>query len=259
MTEVKQNVPEYQDAFYDAHRDGAIRSAQMVAPLVLDLVNPQSVIDVGCGTGDWLSVFAKSGINDYQGVDQNWVNLDSLQIPREKFKEQDLEKPFSLPRQYDLVMSLEVGEHLAPECAASFVHTLTSLGPVVLFSAAVPGQGGVHHVNEQWPEYWARLFVAEGYQPVDVLRPVLWHREGVEWWYAQNLMLYVKTSHLARLGLTPASLDVGLQSLTRIHLGQYQKVLGKLEASSRRNQLCNWPLGKLLRALPGAIVRMVRR
>jgi hypothetical protein len=91
---------------------------------------------------------------------------------------------------------LEVAEHLPAECAGALVDSLCRLAPVVAFSAAIPFQGGVHHVNERWPEYWAALFEARGFVVIDCLRRDLWQDERVEWWYAQNLLLYARSEHV---------------------------------------------------------------
>ena len=96
-----------------------------------------------------------------------------------------------------------MAEHLDPSRAASFVSDLCALAPVVLFSAAVPGQGGTHHVNEQWPGYWQDLFAVEGYLMSGALRWLIWNDDRVENWYRQNLMV------CARSGYQPAELFHG--------------------------------------------------
>jgi hypothetical protein len=88
-------------------------------------------------------------------------------------------------------MSLEVAEHIHPEAAAIFVDSLVRLAPVILFSAAIPGQGGVNHVNEQWSEYWVERFEQRGYEVIDCIRKKLWQNKGVLWSYAQNILLFV--------------------------------------------------------------------
>jgi hypothetical protein len=100
----------------------------------------------------------------------NKFDRELLEIPKNRFMAVDLERPFQLKRKFDLVVSLEVAEHLPAHCAEDFVSTLTGLGSVVLFSAAAPHQGGEHHVNEQSPDYWAELFQRRKYVPVDCLR-----------------------------------------------------------------------------------------
>ena len=126
-------------------------SAKEVVPHILELLRPESVVDVGCGVGSWLAVFREHGIEAFLGVDGAYVDGDLLQIPLEKFLPPDLSKPLQLDRRFDLAVSLEVAEHLPEECAATFVASLVALAPVVAFSAAISHQGGHQNVNEQWP------------------------------------------------------------------------------------------------------------
>lgn len=170
----------------------------MIVPLVLELYRPSSVVDIGTGTGTWLAVFAEHGIADIHGVDGDWVDRSTLEIPEQSFTASDLTDPPELGRTYDLVVSLEVAEHLPAEAAGSYVKALTGYGPVCLFSAAIPHQGGTNHVNEQWPDYWAALFDERGFVPVDCLRRKIWDDERVEWWYAQNIVLYCSRTALAQ-------------------------------------------------------------
>lgn len=92
-----------------------------MVPLVLQLLPVRSVVDVGCGDGSWLSVFRKLGVTDILGVDGEYVDQDILQIPQDCFQALDLTKPFRLQRAFDLAISLEVAEHLPPDCAPAFV------------------------------------------------------------------------------------------------------------------------------------------
>jgi SAM-dependent methyltransferase len=187
----------YSQSFYQRHQDGMRRSARAVVPIVCDLLHPKSVIDVGCGVGTWLSVFRQAGVEDVFGIDGEWVNKAQLEIPVEKFLAVDLTNPVVINRQFDLVVSLEVAEHLPQERAESFVDFLTYLGPAILFSAAIPHQGGSNHVNEQWPEYWIQYFQARNYCAIDALRKKVWLDENVEWWYAQNTFIFARADHIA--------------------------------------------------------------
>jgi SAM-dependent methyltransferase len=186
----------YSCDFFQSHRDGAWRSARATVPLILDLLVVQSVIDVGCGQGTWLAVFHECSVTNICGIDGDYIDHERLEIPAECFIAHDLQQPLRVSRQFDLAMSLEVAEHLPPESADSIVTSLVQLAPVVLFSAAAPFQGGTHHVNEQWPAYWAERFAAHDYLPIDCLRRKLWNRDDVEWWYAQNMFLYAKRAFL---------------------------------------------------------------
>jgi SAM-dependent methyltransferase len=186
----------YTADFFTAHRESARRSARVVVPLVLERVAARSVIDVGCGDGTWLSVFREHGIDDVYGVDGDYVARAQLEIPRERFHPHDLSRPLHLTRTFDLAVSLEVAEHLPADAADDFIASLARLAPIVLFSAAAPYQGGEHHVNEQWPAYWAGRFVRHDFVPVDCLRQRIWAHPEVEWWYAQNTFLYVARKRL---------------------------------------------------------------
>lgn len=187
----------YTSHFFDGIRDGSRRSAEAIVPIVLGLARPKSVVDVGCGDGTWLSVFREFGVDDTFGLDGDYVNRQTLRIPQDRFRPTDLTSPFELGRSFDLAVSLEVAEHLPPQSAKSFVDSLAKLAPVVLFSAAIPLQGGTQHLNEQWPEYWAALFKAHDYLPIDCIRGKVWTDERVAWYYAQNAMLFARTDRLA--------------------------------------------------------------
>lgn len=181
----------YSGDFYKDQGPGSRASAEIVVPLVMEAVRATTVIDVGCGMGDWLAVFKARGAT-VLGVDGAYVDRSLLRIDASEFVAADLTKPLPDLGRFDLCVSLEVAEHLTAKVAKSFVASLTRLAPVVLFAAAVPHQGGVHHVNERWPRYWRELFLAHGFICLDPFRPVLWHKDAVQWWYRQNLFLCVE-------------------------------------------------------------------
>jgi SAM-dependent methyltransferase len=189
----------YHESFFSAVAAGSRASAERVAELLLTLPDIKSVVDVGCGTGGWLATFAQLGIDDYLGIDGDYIDRTSLAIPSDRFQPCNLEERIVLDRRFDLALSLEVAEHLSPEYARTHVHSLTQLAPIVAFSAAIPGQGGVGHVNEQWPDYWEALFASRGYVLVDWFRPRLWEDVGIEPWYRQNLFLYVEGDRVGRI------------------------------------------------------------
>lgn len=188
----------YSASFYDILTDTSARSAAAVWPRVLSFAPITSAVDIGCGEGGWLAELMKLGVTDVYGVDGPWVAEDTVQLPKNLFARAPLEEPIALPRRFDLAVSLEVGEHLTPGRAPGFVADLVRLAPLVLFSAALPGQGGHNHINEQWPRYWADLFAEHGYRPVDCLRPQLMADRDVVWWYAQNMLFYASEEALAR-------------------------------------------------------------
>ena len=180
----------YNTEFYKMIYDGSYRSARNVLPIVLDQLTVQSAVDFGCGAGTWLKVLNEMGIDDIQGVDFG-ENAEQLVISRDQFMKQDMTVTFYLGRQYDLVISLEVAEHLSESHAANFVETLCRHGKAILFSAAIPGQGGVGHYNEQYISYWEKLFKKHGYYLVDSIRPKIWNNEKIETCYRQNMVWFI--------------------------------------------------------------------
>ena len=182
----------YTSEFYQLIRKGSASSAEIIVPLVLRCVPARSVVDVGCGEGSWLAVFQTLGVDDFLGLDGDYIDRSRLLIPQEKFRAVDLAEPFFLERTFDLAISMEVAEHLPPESAEGFIESLARLAPAVLFSAAIPHQGGNNHLNEQWPDRWAALFEVRGYVTVDCVRRRVWRNEAVEWWYAQNTFLFAR-------------------------------------------------------------------
>lgn len=186
----------YSDDYYGNRYERTVYSANAILPLVLERIAPvNSVVDVGCGVGAWLSVLREKGVQEIQGLDGSWVDQEMLAIPRNCFQTIDLGKtPISVSRRYDLAISLEVAEHLPASRAKDFVDSLTALSDHVLFSAAIPFQGGRMHVNEQWQHYWVDLFAAKNYKVQDIVRTAVWSDERIPVWYRQNILLFSRAA-----------------------------------------------------------------
>lgn len=246
----------YTRDFYKFEAAGSRQSAEVIVPLVLELVPARSVVDVGCGIGTWLAAFENHGVKEILGVDGDYVDQQQLQIPSDRYIAADVSRPLHLGRRFDLAVSAEVGEHLPADSADTFVASLTQLAPVVLFSAAIPFQQGTQHVNEQWPEYWAEHFQNHGYVPVDAIRAQVWQDDRVEWWYAQNVLLYVRREDLPRYpALQQAFERTDPHRLTLVHPRNY--IVRQLAVEDYATLL---PLRKILAALPIATKRaLVRR
>jgi SAM-dependent methyltransferase len=195
----------YDTRYYRSISSGSRRSAVSVfnhlAPLLED--GEASLVDVGCGSGAWAAVFAERfATKDIRGIDGDYVDRARLEIAEVAFQAHDLTRPLKADRRFALASSLEVAEHLPEASAPILIDTLSGFSDRVLFSAAVPGQGGEYHVNEQPLEYWRALFRARGFTAVDCIRPVLRKDRSVAPWYRYNSILYVRDDAVAAL---PAS------------------------------------------------------
>jgi SAM-dependent methyltransferase len=185
----------YDPEFFDAIREGSGRSAGGVVPILQRCFAPRSVVDVGCGEGAWCDAFLRHGAQRVVGLD--W--LPGYELGRTirtrsgaEITMVDLEEALGPPRAtFDLALCLEVAEHLSPGRADSLVRDLCSLAPVVVFSAAVPGQGGQGHVNEQWPREWAQRFLKQDRLVTGRLRDVFADDGDIEPWYRHNMIVAV--------------------------------------------------------------------
>ena len=194
----------YESYFYSKRYEWTAQAAGRILDLVLPRIPPvRSALDVGCGVGAWLSVLQERGVEDVAGIDGAWVDEKLLKIPADKFRRADLSAPLSLERRFDLAICLEVAEHLPPERADGFVAELAGAADFVLFSAAIPFQGGYGHVNEQWQSYWTERFARRGFAVRDWIRPRLWTDVSVPVWYRENLLLFVAERRAGELA--PAS------------------------------------------------------
>jgi SAM-dependent methyltransferase len=237
----------YDRSFFRGQEAGSRLSAKRLLPIVLRMLSPRSIVDMGCGVGTWLAVALDEGILDIVGVDGTYVDRDLLQFPEAQFVACDLTKEIELKRSFDLVISLEVAEHLPARVADVFVDNLVRHGPVVLFSAAVPCGGGTGHVNEQWPAYWAERFEKRGYVAIDCLRELVWNDPQIEWWYRQNVILYAKREYLTSQPRLMAEYERrGGVPMALVHPELFQ--------SMREPQL---RLRDIARNLPGAVKRSI--
>ncbi len=242
----------YSTRYYEGLKEDSAASARVVVPLILRLFPSRSVVDVGCGSGTWTRAYLDAGC-DATGIDGSVVQTDQLLIPPDRFQRLDLAQSLPAGRRYDVVNCLEVAEHLDPARGPSFVADLCRLADVVVFSAAVPGQGGTHHVNEQWPSHWIPLFRAQGFAPLDCLRWQIWENGEVAWWYVQNLFAFVRENRLsdfpaATTAVRPWPTDV-------VHPRAYVRATVPAEMSPRM-------LKEVLRALPhfpGKVLAHFRR
>jgi SAM-dependent methyltransferase len=196
MAEAPANL--YNSQFYDDQAARSRLSASKIVGLIVELLQPKSVLDVGCGVGTWCAEFRAAGVPVVHGVDGPWIDKSRLEIPAEDFFEFDFgtePTPFRNPTarpHYDLVVTFEFLEHVAAPKADALVEFLSGFGDAVVAGVAIPGQGGTHHVNEQWPGYWIERFAKNGLSPYDFLRLAVWTLQGVEPWYLQNAIGYFR-------------------------------------------------------------------
>jgi SAM-dependent methyltransferase len=199
-----QSTDTRHDIYQDLHsgqlsvqEEANVVSAGRILDIVMDYRRPESVLDVGCGLGTWLKVAQSRGISDIRGIDGSWCDPSKLQVDARLVEALDLEKNFDLGRRFDLVICLEVAEHISASAADHFIASLTRHAPMVLFSAAIPHQGGHHHVNEQFLPYWVERFARLDFRPLNVIRGKIWDDQTILWWLRQNVVLFAEQGLIA--------------------------------------------------------------
>lgn len=243
----------YDAGFYADQVDDSARAAAVILPIVFAPLAPARVIDIGCGQGAWLAAAGALGATTLTGLDGAWVERDKLRDPRIAFHPTDLAGEFAPPARHDLCISVEVAEHLPASRADGFVAQCCAAADAVVFSAAVPLQGGTEHVNEQRASRWAARFAAQGFDAFDVVRARVWEDARVSWWYRQNVVVYAKrdtSAHRALSGVpaVPPPFDLihpeGFEAKLRFLLDQNASYRTRLDHPTWRQAF-----GTLLRAL----------
>ena len=245
----------YDRQFYEARCDGSLQSARAIVPMVLHYFSVGSVVDIGCGIGTWLKVFEENGVPDILGIDGPHIDQNMLIIQKEKFLAADLRSQLNIPGRYDLAVSLEVAEHLPEELSTAFVMRLTAAAPIVLFSAAVPGQPGIEHINAQWQDYWRTIFRDRSYVALDLVRPMIWGRQDVDYWYQQNTIIYCHDTIAAARSDLPWAFEK--TSLNIVHPALYEQITQDYE--ERIKTLSNPSFGNVIRSIPTVTIKTLRQ
>jgi hypothetical protein len=219
--ELQQPAYVYGERFFRTADQTAAAAAAGLLPHIAAELNIRSVLDVGCARGVWLAWWLRHGTGEVLGVDGAYLDAEKLAIPPSAFRALDVSAAFSLGRQFDLVQSLEVAEHVDASCADTFVANLVAHGTLILFSAAIPGQGGEHHVNEQPWEYWRRKFAAHGFELFDFVRPRVRSDESIYFCYRFNSFLFAHGSAVPRLpaAIRQAHVPIGTPLRNDLPLG----------------------------------------
>lgn len=187
----------YNDNFFNNTIKFEADSAQAFVEVVLEHFSPRSIVDIGCGAGIYLFEFEKKGIKDILGIDGSVHARNSFLLSEDKLEIFDLAKYYRFKRSYELCLCLELAEHLREEDADTLVDSITSASDLLIFTAAVPGQGprSIGHINEQPHEYWIDKFEKKDYLfQEDLTREMRTKmaEKKVVWWIVNNLMIFKK-------------------------------------------------------------------
>lgn len=229
-------------------RQGSLESAEIIVPMIIKLLNPKSVVDLGCGNGEFLAKFKQDGIEDILGIEGEWIDKENLLIPKGSFIHRDLQKKIILNKKFDLAVFMEVAEHLKPESSKIFIKNVIDLSDIIIFSAGIPFQRGLGHINENWITYWADLFKEHRYIAVDMFRNKLWDDERVLPFYAQNIMIFAKKEKILKNKILKEEYERSNgRILNLIHPYQYLQNIRRYENMRRVTPLfIRWTCEKII-------------
>lgn len=225
----------YSSEFFQFISSGKDAYKALLHP-VMAALKPKSVIDLGTGSGTWLAAAKDLGVSRVLGLDGQWAATDHQQINGDEFQVVDFETGFPDVGRFDLAISLEVLEHISPEAGKRAVRWLCERSDVVIFSAAIPGQGGTHHINEQWQSYWADKFRSLGFHAYDIIRPTIWRNSDIPWWYRQNAIVYARPDAAKIHGWT----ETDIKALDLVHPERFDmanETIAKLRRRSVKGRL----------------------
>jgi len=225
------------------HYEGfSTSSAGVLVPEILNILkaanrSARSIIDIGCGIGTFLNIFEKAGAK-ITGVDGEHVLAGALSwellFSKKHFVAMDLNAELAKSGgvaiaqtlgHFDVALCLEVAEHLPEGRAADLVSLLCRMSDVIVWSAAIPGQTGENHYNEQYPAYWVKLFEKDGFVFLDPFRKKFWLNNRIEWWYRQNLFLVVRRELQSKFDCEPFVGDIYItKELFEIYVNKYNPV-----------------------------------
>lgn len=246
----------YDKKYYSKRHYWTENSVLAITSCIFEIYKPDSVLDLGCANGSWLSTILKEyKIYDIWGVDGHWIDIDNLLFPKSKFTKHNLEEVYLSNRKFDLVVSMEVAEHLGSKFADNFVTSLTNAGDLVVFSAAIPLQGGTNHYNEQPQSYWKEKFRQKGFASIDFIRPNIWELDNVRTDYKQNTFLYINEKKLEDPNSPLSKFKITQnQNITDIvHPELFRR---RLKVESDLNVI---GLNKVFRALPRLILNAIAK
>ncbi|GAA6201292.1 hypothetical protein NBRC116599_25180 [Aquicoccus sp. SU-CL01552] len=198
----------YDETYYAESVDvGAVRASGPISDFVVENLPVKSVIDVGCGTGGIAVGFREAGC-EVMGLEYSTAGLRYCRERGLNVRKFDLERDnyqdLGLENKFDLAVSTEVAEHLPAALSDRYVDTLCGLSDKVFMTAAIPGQGGVDHVNEQPHSYWIEKFERRGFlyngSLSEMARSELRENRNVADWYSRNIMIFERNNLIQDAG-----------------------------------------------------------
>lgn len=182
-----------------------IKTAPEIIGKIISVIHPESCLDVGCGTGIYVEEFNKQGVKSI-GVDGNLAIKTILKTSPENVLFKDVRHPLELDQKYDLVMCVELIEHIEEKYVEVLLYNLTQYtNKWLLVTTGEDSKGKTKfHLNEKPPEYWIEKITALGYKYKEaetlemrkyfkkILPKKFYRRKTMLLWFSELLLLFEK-------------------------------------------------------------------
>jgi SAM-dependent methyltransferase len=184
----------YDSFYYERQHQRLAGPGREIAKWLADNFAPESAIDIGCGSGGVIAGFRDLKVPAV-GLEYSQAAIEMCLAQGLRVHKFDLERDSVVEVEpAALVVSTEVAEHLPEHCASRYVDLCCQLSTsVVVLTAALPGQGGTDHVNEQPNEYWIQKFEDRGWrfdlEKTEACRRE-WEAAGVDILRSRNVMIF---------------------------------------------------------------------
>jgi len=186
-------------AFQFQGSEQSAHTAEAVVKTLLDFIHlPANVLDIGCGIGIWSKTLKDAGVAKTVLIDHPSNKKENLLLNDTEFVNADMNISFPEVYKSDLAVCIEVAEHLKPGRSQAIIDYISQCTDTVLFSAAIPGQGGIGHINLHYADYWETIFAGFGFKKYDIIRPLIIADENIEYFIRQNIFLYEREGGLLK-------------------------------------------------------------
>lgn len=139
------------------------------------LCKPKSLLDVGCAAG-YLVEAALSYDVDAFGMDVSRYIIENSVVPEHCIRH-DVSQPYPFARSFDMVVCIEVMEHLPEKDAQRAIRFMCEHADRYIYFSSTPDDITEEtHINVQTPEYWEAEFKKHGFIKYEYLvqNPLEW-------------------------------------------------------------------------------------
>jgi len=190
----------YSDNFYKSVSVRAEETADQVIKILYNFIEQmKSIKDIGCGSGTWLKKFNEIGqfqkifgFDLIGAIEKDVRSLDEKIVFEAIDFENIVENIFP---KTDLSLFLEVAEHLTENTAKKIIKFICETSNMVIFSAAIPGQGGYNHMNEQLMSYWVKQIEINQFIVFDSFREEMNKHQNLPFYYRNNIVLAISREY----------------------------------------------------------------